>query len=127
MRGQAEEKASRRGRQGSGKEERRGDLEPFRIRVCPRGFLLNPVPATADVSDMHLFLPDDIIARGELDEQEVRLALAVQLYADNRIDHADSCRLAGLAPAGLDAALLRAGLSLQQYPPVHLAGRRSAG
>lgn len=76
---------------------------------------------------MHLFLPDDIIARGELNEREVRLALAVQLYADNRVDHADACRLADVDPGGLDAALLRAGLSLQHYPPISIARRRSAG
>jgi len=77
--------------------------------------------------NMHLFLPDDIIARGELNERDVRLALAVQLYADNRVDHADACRLADVDAASLNAALLRAGLSLQQYPPIRITQRRSAG
>ena len=72
---------------------------------------------------MHLHLPDDILARGELNERDVRLALAVQLYGDNRVDFADACRLAELDSPELSAALLRAGLSLQQYP----ASRRSAG
>ena len=76
---------------------------------------------------MELILPDDIIARGELNQRDVRLALAVQLYADNRIDYADACRLADAEPKAFSAALLRAGLSLQQYPPVGLPERRSAG
>jgi len=76
---------------------------------------------------MHLLLPDDILARGELNERDVRLALAVQFYADNRIDYADACRLAELDPPKLSAALLKAGLGLQQYPPAGPASRRSAG
>lgn len=76
---------------------------------------------------MKLNLPDDIVARGELSEYDVRLALAVQLYADNRIDHADACRLADVSPAALNSALLVAGLSLQQYPTRRLADRRTAG
>ena len=76
---------------------------------------------------MNLNLPDEIVARGELSEYDVRLALAVQLYADNRLDHADACRLADVPPASLNAALLEAGLSLQQYPTSRLSDRRSVG
>ena len=77
---------------------------------------------------MKLNLPDDIIARGELSEYDIRLALAIQLYADNRIDHADACRLADIPPAALNAALLAAGLSLQQYPALRrFPDRRTAG
>ncbi len=76
---------------------------------------------------MNLKLPNDIVARAELSEYDVRLALAIQFYADNRIDHADACRLAPLPPAEMDSALLRAGLSLQQYPVAHLSDHRSAG
>jgi len=76
---------------------------------------------------MKLNLPNDIVARAELSEYDVRLALAVQFYADNRIDHADACRLAELPPAALNSALLNAGLSLQQYPSHRLADRRTAG
>jgi predicted HTH domain antitoxin len=76
---------------------------------------------------MNLNLPDDIVARGELSEYDVRLALAIQLYADNRLDHSDACRLADISPATLNAALLTAGLSLQQYPARRLIDRRTAG
>ena len=65
---------------------------------------------------MKLTVPDDILEHGELNETELRLALAVQLYADNRIDHADACRLAGADTAALNRELLRLGLSIQQYP-----------
>jgi predicted HTH domain antitoxin len=65
---------------------------------------------------MKLTVPDEILIRGELNETELRLALAVQLYADNRIDHADACRLAAVQPPALNRELLRLGLSIQQYP-----------
>ena len=76
---------------------------------------------------MKLNLPDDIVARAELSKCDVRLVLAVQLYADNRIDHADACRLADVPAAALNSALLNAGLSLQQYPAHRLTDRRTAG
>ena len=76
---------------------------------------------------MKLNLPSDIVARAELSEYDVRLALAVQFYADNRIDHADACRLADIPPTALNSELLRAGLSLQQYPARSLLDRRTAG
>ena len=76
---------------------------------------------------MKLNLPDDIVARAELSQYDARLALAIQLYADNRIDHADACRLADIPPAALNSALLRTGLSLQQYPVHSLIDRRTAG
>lgn len=65
---------------------------------------------------MELTLPDDILRRGELSAADVRLALAVQLYADNRVDHADACRLAGIEAGELNRELLRVGLSVQEYP-----------
>ena len=76
---------------------------------------------------MKLNLPADIVASAELSEYDVRLALAVQLYADNRIYRADACRLADVPPAALNFALLNAGLGLQQYPSNRLADRRTAG
>jgi predicted HTH domain antitoxin len=77
---------------------------------------------------MKLTIPDDIVQRAEVGEGDLRIALALQLYADNRLDHADACRLAQLSVGRLNEELLRAGLSIQQYPRVNLAQRRrSAG
>ena len=76
---------------------------------------------------MKLTVPDDIVRRGELSAADLRLALAVQLYADNRIDHADAHRLAGVSPTALTAELLRLGLSVQDYPAMGGPRRRSAG
>jgi predicted HTH domain antitoxin len=77
---------------------------------------------------MKLIIPDDIVQRAEVGEGDLRIALALQLYADNRLDHADACRLAQLSAGQLNEELLRAGLSIQQYPRVSLAQRRrSAG
>jgi predicted HTH domain antitoxin len=75
---------------------------------------------------MQLILPDDILRRAEVGEADLRLALAVQLYADNRLDHADACRLADVPPAALNAALLAAGLSLQQSPTLRLSDHHTA-
>ena len=76
---------------------------------------------------MQINVPDDIMARAELGISDTLLALAVQLYADNRIDHADACRLADTSAGAFNAELLRNGLSVQQYPSVHLTSQRSAG
>ena len=69
---------------------------------------------------MHLHLPDDILRRAETGEADVRLAIAIQLYTDNRIDHDDACRLAGINRAEFTRELLHRAISVQQYP----AGRR---
>jgi len=77
---------------------------------------------------MKLSIPDEIVRRGELSRADLRLALAVQLYADNRIDHAEACELAAVPAARLNQELLRLGLSVQEYPAVGaraLAGGRS--
>ena len=75
---------------------------------------------------MDLMLPDDILRRAEVGELDLRIALAVQLYADNRIDYADACRLAQVTAAELNAELLRAGLSIQQYPSAQRSLRPTA-
>jgi len=74
---------------------------------------------------MHLQLPDDIVRRAETNATDLRIALAVQLYADNRIDHADACRLAHLRPAQLNRELIERGLVVQEYPAARV--RRTAG
>lgn len=75
---------------------------------------------------MQLNVPDDIVQRGELSAGQLRLALAVQLYAGNRIDHADACRLADVSAGRLNRELLRLGLSVQQYPTRGLMDHRPA-
>jgi predicted HTH domain antitoxin len=75
---------------------------------------------------MDLTIPDEIVQRAELTAGEARLAIAVQLYTDNRVDHTDACRLAGVPPAALNRELLRLGLGVQQYPPGGGAGERRA-
>lgn len=75
---------------------------------------------------MHLEVPDDIMRRAEINAEDLRLALALQLYVDNRIDHADACRLADVSAALFNRELLNRALTVQQYPAVGKA-RRSAG
>jgi len=76
---------------------------------------------------MKLEIPDDIVERGQLGATDVRLALAVQLYAENRLDHTDACRLAGVSARQFNQDLLRLGLGVQQYPVGRRSRRRSAG
>jgi predicted HTH domain antitoxin len=71
---------------------------------------------------MKLEVPDDIARRAEACVLELQIALAVQLYSDNRIDHRDACRLAGVSEAVFNRELLTRHISLQQYP----AGRTAA-
>jgi predicted HTH domain antitoxin len=66
---------------------------------------------------MHVEVPDDIVLRAEANEIELRVALAMQLYVDNRIDHADACRLADLPPVAFNRELLSRAVCVQQYPP----------
>ena len=65
---------------------------------------------------MDLEIPDDIVRRAEASEADLRLLLAIQLYADNRIDHADACRLANLSAGRLNGELLTRQIGIQQYP-----------
>lgn len=76
---------------------------------------------------MKIHIPDDIVARAETNAIEIRIALAVQFYADNRLDHADACALADLSPSAFNQELLSRAVSIQQYPDaIHLRARRSA-
>jgi predicted HTH domain antitoxin len=72
---------------------------------------------------MELEIPDIILRQAQLSGHDLYLALAVQLYADNRLDYAQAARLCQLEPALFDRELLRRGVSVQQYPPI---GRREA-
>lgn len=74
---------------------------------------------------MDLHIPDDIARTAEVNAGDIRLAVAIQLYADNRIDHADACRLCGLPDGAFNRELLQRAISVQQYPPPR--ARRPAG
>lgn len=66
---------------------------------------------------MRIDVPEDIVLHAQTNVVELKIVLAVQLYADNRIDHADACRLAGVTPAELNRELVSRALCIQQYPP----------
>jgi predicted HTH domain antitoxin len=65
------------------------------------------------------------VKRAEANGLDLKLALAIQLYTDNRIDHADACRLAGVSRADFNRELLERGLGIHQYPGA--ATHRQAG
>lgn len=75
---------------------------------------------------MRVEIPRDIVIRAGANKGDLRLAMAVQFYADNRIDHADACRLADIPAAELNRELLARGLSIHQYPSVETAGSHRA-
>ena len=65
---------------------------------------------------MHLELPDDIVKRAEVNNSDLCLALAVQLYSDNRIDYNDACILSGLSGKQINLEFIRRGIPVLQYP-----------
>ena len=73
---------------------------------------------------MHFELPSEIVARAEISMADVRLAVAVQLYSDNRIDYGDALKLSGMGEPFFDQELLSRKLSIQKYPNFrrHAAG-----
>jgi len=78
---------------------------------------------------MQLELQDEIVRRAEASAGELRIALAVQLYADNRIDYDDACALARLPKDQFSRELILRQLSIQHYSirPAGQPPRRSAG
>ena len=66
---------------------------------------------------MLLDVPDYIVKRAEANATDLYICLAIQLYTDNRIDHGDACRLAGVSAAELNRELLARNLTVLQYPP----------
>ena len=76
---------------------------------------------------MKLNLPDEIMQRAEVTVQELRLSLAIQLYADRRLDYDDACQLAEVVPAIMNRELIGRDLSVLIYPKVELLQRRQAG
>jgi predicted HTH domain antitoxin len=75
---------------------------------------------------MNITVPDDIAERAEAGGGDLLLALAIQLYADNRIDHADACRLAGVSRAQFNREIVIRGISIHLYPAAPRI-RRKAG
>jgi len=63
---------------------------------------------------MKLDIPDHIVARAEMTSAELRTSLAIQLYADNRVDHDDAMRLSGLSERSFDRELLSRDISIQK-------------
>jgi predicted HTH domain antitoxin len=74
--------------------------------------------------EMKIDIPADILYAAGANAADVRLAVAVQFYADNRIDHADACRLAGATPPQFNKELLARGMSIVQYPLAASTHRR---
>ncbi|MBL7220872.1 MAG: UPF0175 family protein [Phycisphaerae bacterium] len=64
---------------------------------------------------MQFRIPDDIVIKAQANLTDVSMAVAVEFYADNRIDHADACRLAGATSEQFNRELLRRGLGIQIY------------
>lgn len=64
---------------------------------------------------MNIQVSDYILRRTQISAIDLYVALAVQLYADNRIDYGDACRLAGIAEAAFNRELLSRKISVQQY------------
>ncbi len=75
---------------------------------------------------MKLELSDEVIHQAEASSRELRLLLAVQLYAERRIDYHDACQLAEVLPAVLDRELTARNISILRYPPI-LKRQRKAG
>ena len=71
---------------------------------------------------MKLDVPDEIVRRAEANQIELRLALALQLYSDNRIDYSDACTLADVPDAIFNCELLKRHISVQKYPARKTAG-----
>lgn len=75
---------------------------------------------------MRVEVPRDIVVRAGANARDLRLAMAVQLYADNRIDHGDACRLADLSIAEFNRELLARDIGIHQYPQAGAPSARRA-
>lgn len=74
---------------------------------------------------MHVEVPDELLRKAQANAGDVLLAIAVQFYADNRIDYEDALRLAAVAPIELNRELVCRGISLQLYPNSQLLCRHA--
>jgi predicted HTH domain antitoxin len=68
---------------------------------------------------MQFLIPDDIVLKAQANLTDISMAVAVEFYADNRIDHDDACRLANTTPERFNRELLRRGLGIQIYSPIN--------
>ena len=66
---------------------------------------------------MQFWIPDDIVIKAQANITDISMAVAVEFYADNRIDYADACRLADASTERFNRELLRRGLGIQIYSP----------
>ena len=76
---------------------------------------------------MKIEIPNEIIRRADASAGELRVALAIQLYADNRLDYADAVKLAGIPKSIFNRELLSRGISIQEYPARSAIKRRNVG
>ena len=74
---------------------------------------------------MNLTVPDDIVQRAEAGKGDLLLAMAIQLYADNRIEHADACQLAGVSRADFNREIVIRGISIHLYPAIRRVHRKA--
>ena len=75
---------------------------------------------------MRINIPDDIVRRAEANASDLLVAMAVTLYVDNRLDHADAARMCKLSLPKFSDELLARGIVVQQYPEIHSAQRQTA-
>lgn len=73
---------------------------------------------------MRLDVPDDIVQLAEVNAGDLLLAMAIQLYADNRIDHSDACRLARMPRGQFNSELAGRGISIHMYPRIGTSRRK---
>jgi predicted HTH domain antitoxin len=66
---------------------------------------------------MQFRIPDDIVIKAQANLTDISMAVAVEFYADNRIDHTDACRLANTSSERFNRELVRRGLGIQIYSP----------
>ncbi len=66
---------------------------------------------------MQFRIPDDIVIKAQTNLTDISMAVAVEFYADNRIDHTDACRLANTSLERFNRELVRRGLGIQIYSP----------
>jgi predicted HTH domain antitoxin len=80
----------------------------------------------SEAISMHVELPDDIMRRAEANVGDVLLAVAVQLYSDNRLDFVDALAVAGISSDDFSQELIKRDISINQYPPVRIGRGDSA-
>jgi predicted HTH domain antitoxin len=76
---------------------------------------------------MQIDLPDNVVNDAEISLREAQLALAIQLYADGRIDYTQARQIARVRARVLDQALAARNLSVVIYPLVIPWQQREAG